>query len=283
MPLGDKTNIAASQMESQELFLHFKGVLTCTTGMSNKNLYLHEITCEVYWGTVVTWSEPLMQTQALQCLRGTVYSTGCCLGQCSNSGSSADSASASDLSATLFCQRVQLTLWIILRLDVLGMSTAQATTFGHLCQYSSPGALLQGAHPQVYKACCSWQTHHMYEQALQGKIMFIVYCLLQMFIVYCLLQMFVVYCLLQMFVVYCYAIKTSHKECTKSARSAWNAATGDMPVALMHDGPSLGGFVCPATITSSALWKMGQCRAGDGIVFKPTTLSKPFACCYHCP
>ena len=45
-----------------------------------------------------------------------------------------------------------------------------------------------------------------------------------------------------------------------------------MPVALMFDGPSLGGFVCPATITSSDLWKMGQCRAGDGIRFKPTNL-----------
>ena len=45
-----------------------------------------------------------------------------------------------------------------------------------------------------------------------------------------------------------------------------------MPVALMFDGPSLGGFVCPATITSSHLWKMGQCCAGDGIRFKLTTL-----------
>ncbi|KAL3134817.1 hypothetical protein ABBQ32_007791 [Trebouxia sp. C0010 RCD-2024] len=55
--------------------------------------------------------------------------------------------------------------------------------------------------------------------------------------------------------------------------------TGDMPVALMHDGPSLGGFVCPATITSSALWKMGQCRAGDGIKFKPTTLGDAYSEC----
>ena len=27
--------------------------------------------------------------------------------------------------------------------------------------------------------------------------------------------------------------------------------TGDMPIALMVDGPSLGGFVCPATITTT--------------------------------
>ena len=37
--------------------------------------------------------------------------------------------------------------------------------------------------------------------------------------------------------------------------------TGDMPVILTLDGPSLGGFVCPATIPSSELWKIGQARA----------------------
>jgi hypothetical protein len=36
--------------------------------------------------------------------------------------------------------------------------------------------------------------------------------------------------------------------------------TGDMPIALMVDGPSLGGFVCPATIVTTELWKMGQVR-----------------------
>ena len=34
--------------------------------------------------------------------------------------------------------------------------------------------------------------------------------------------------------------------------------TGDMPIVLTCDGPSLGGFVCPATILSTELWKMGQ-------------------------
>lgn len=34
--------------------------------------------------------------------------------------------------------------------------------------------------------------------------------------------------------------------------------TGDMPVILMVDGPSLGGFVCAATIVSTELWKIGQ-------------------------
>jgi hypothetical protein len=37
--------------------------------------------------------------------------------------------------------------------------------------------------------------------------------------------------------------------------------TGDMPVILMVDGPSLGGFVCAATIVSTELWKIGQVRA----------------------
>ncbi len=36
--------------------------------------------------------------------------------------------------------------------------------------------------------------------------------------------------------------------------------TGDHPVVLTVDGPSLGGFVCPATIVSAELWKMGQVR-----------------------
>lgn len=43
--------------------------------------------------------------------------------------------------------------------------------------------------------------------------------------------------------------------------------TGDMPVILGPDGPSLGGFVCPATIIKSERWKMGQLKAGDTIQF----------------
>ncbi|MCJ9711847.1 5-oxoprolinase/urea amidolyase family protein, partial [Bordetella hinzii] len=33
--------------------------------------------------------------------------------------------------------------------------------------------------------------------------------------------------------------------------------TGDSPVILTRDGPSLGGFVCPATIARAELWKVG--------------------------
>jgi len=45
--------------------------------------------------------------------------------------------------------------------------------------------------------------------------------------------------------------------------------TGDMPVILGPDGPSLGGFVCPVTVISADLWKIGQLKAGDKINFKP--------------
>ena len=44
--------------------------------------------------------------------------------------------------------------------------------------------------------------------------------------------------------------------------------TGDMPVILGPDGPSLGGFVCPATIAHAELWKMGQLRPGDAVRFR---------------
>ncbi len=43
--------------------------------------------------------------------------------------------------------------------------------------------------------------------------------------------------------------------------------TGDMPIILGPDGPSLGGFVCPACIVQSELWKMGQLKPGDTVRF----------------
>ena len=48
--------------------------------------------------------------------------------------------------------------------------------------------------------------------------------------------------------------------------------TGDMPVILGPDGPSLGGFVCPATVISADLWKLGQLKAGDTIKFIPVSV-----------
>jgi urea carboxylase len=47
--------------------------------------------------------------------------------------------------------------------------------------------------------------------------------------------------------------------------------TGDMPVILGPDGPSLGGFVCPVTIVSADLWKVGQLSPGDRIRFRPVS------------
>jgi urea carboxylase len=48
--------------------------------------------------------------------------------------------------------------------------------------------------------------------------------------------------------------------------------TGDMPVILGPDGPSLGGFVCPATVIAADRWKLGQLRAGDRLRFVPVTM-----------
>lgn len=47
--------------------------------------------------------------------------------------------------------------------------------------------------------------------------------------------------------------------------------TGDMPVILGPDGPSLGGFVCPATVIAAERWKIGQLRAGDRVRLVPVT------------
>lgn len=44
--------------------------------------------------------------------------------------------------------------------------------------------------------------------------------------------------------------------------------TGDSPVILTHDGPSLGGFVCPVTIIRAELWKVGQLKPGDRVRFR---------------
>ncbi|MFI8829621.1 urea carboxylase [Streptomyces afghaniensis] len=45
--------------------------------------------------------------------------------------------------------------------------------------------------------------------------------------------------------------------------------TGDTPIILGPDGPSLGGFVCPAVVAGGDLWKLGQLRPGDTVRFVP--------------
>jgi urea carboxylase len=50
--------------------------------------------------------------------------------------------------------------------------------------------------------------------------------------------------------------------------------TGDMPVILGPDGPSLGGFVCPVTIAHAELWKLGQLKPGDQIRFNSLVMEQ---------
>lgn len=45
--------------------------------------------------------------------------------------------------------------------------------------------------------------------------------------------------------------------------------TGDTPILLGPDGPSLGGFVCPVTVVSAERWKLGQLKPGDTVRFVP--------------
>lgn len=50
--------------------------------------------------------------------------------------------------------------------------------------------------------------------------------------------------------------------------------TGDMPIILGPDGPSLGGFVCPACIAECELWKIGQLKPGDAVRFHRMPLAE---------
>jgi len=50
--------------------------------------------------------------------------------------------------------------------------------------------------------------------------------------------------------------------------------TGDMPVILGPDGPSLGGFVCPVTTIQADLWKLGQLKPGDKVTFVPVSAER---------
>lgn len=45
--------------------------------------------------------------------------------------------------------------------------------------------------------------------------------------------------------------------------------SGDTPILLGPDGPSLGGFACPLTVVSAHRWKLGQLRPGDSLRFLP--------------
>ena len=53
--------------------------------------------------------------------------------------------------------------------------------------------------------------------------------------------------------------------------------TGDMPILLGPDGPSLGGFVCPGVLATAELWKMGQLRPGDKVRLVPVSAEQASA------
>jgi urea carboxylase len=50
--------------------------------------------------------------------------------------------------------------------------------------------------------------------------------------------------------------------------------TGDMPILLGPDGPSLGGFVCPAVTIEAERWKLGQLKPGDRVRFRRLTVAQ---------
>ncbi|UZN04091.1 urea carboxylase [Cellulomonas sp. S1-8] len=45
--------------------------------------------------------------------------------------------------------------------------------------------------------------------------------------------------------------------------------SGDTPILLGPDGPSLGGFACPVTVVSGHRWRLGQIRPGDTVRLVP--------------
>lgn len=53
--------------------------------------------------------------------------------------------------------------------------------------------------------------------------------------------------------------------------------SGDTPIILAKDGPSLGGFVCPVTIAKAELWKVGQLKPGDTIRFHALSYAQALA------
>ena len=64
---------------------------------------------------------------------------------------------------------------------------------------------------------------------------------------------------------------TPRTSTTRPTRSELSTSPATLPILLGPDGPSLGGFVCPATVASGHLWKLGQLRPGDTVRFVPVT------------
>ena len=59
--------------------------------------------------------------------------------------------------------------------------------------------------------------------------------------------------------------------------------TGDMPIILGPDGPSLGGFVSPAAVAQGELWKLGQLKPGDKVRLRAVSLEQAAELKRHAP
>ena len=57
--------------------------------------------------------------------------------------------------------------------------------------------------------------------------------------------------------------------------------TGDTPILLGPDGPSLGGFVCPVTVVGGDRWKLGQMAPGDTVRFVPVRADRAPSLRHH--
>ncbi len=50
--------------------------------------------------------------------------------------------------------------------------------------------------------------------------------------------------------------------------------SGQTPIILVNDGPSMGGFICPYTVPSAVFWKLGQSKPGDIYHFKAISVDE---------
>ncbi len=49
---------------------------------------------------------------------------------------------------------------------------------------------------------------------------------------------------------------------------------GQTPIILVHDAPSMGGFICPYTVPSGEFWKLGQSKPGDLYRFRSVSVEE---------
>lgn len=49
---------------------------------------------------------------------------------------------------------------------------------------------------------------------------------------------------------------------------------GQTPIILVHDAPSMGGFICPYTVPTGEFWKLGQSKPGDLYRFRAVSVEE---------